>query len=216
MTRFGRRKTLVADEKGGTRRNVPRRGFLLGAGAGATGVVAGLVGCVKTDRQEIVKLPASGRICWDPDKCAACSRCLMACAAYHTGAVAPQLSAIRWMENEFLSGFRFRKPLFCNQCDFPHCYYACRVRGAMEVDSATGARYIDSEKCTGCWECFDECPQDIPRVTKDEERKVAFKCDLCMGREGGPVCVEVCDRGAITYNKRGGLAHVRRIRREDA
>ena len=206
----------MAEPKVGTTRKVARRAFLLGAGTGATGVVAGLIGWATTTKAETVRLPTSGRIRWDPDKCSSCSRCLMACATYHSGAVAPQLSAIKWMENDFLTGFRFRKPLFCNQCDFPHCYYACRVEGAMGVDSATGARYIDSEKCTGCWECIDQCPQDIRRVGKDEAAKVAVKCDLCRGREGGPTCVEVCDRGAITFEKRGGLSHVRGIYREDA
>jgi Fe-S-cluster-containing hydrogenase component 2 len=206
----------VIEKRADTARKVARRGFLLGAGTGATGAVAAsLTGCTQIARGEVTRLPLSGRIQWDADKCAACSRCLMACAVYHSGAVAPQLSAIVWMENEFLSGFRFRKPMFCNQCDFPHCYYACRVEGAMGVDNVTGARYIDQEKCTGCWECVDQCPQDIRRVSKNEAAKVATKCDLCRGREGGPVCVEVCDRGALTYVKKGELDHVRRIRRED-
>jgi len=38
-------------------------------------------------------------------------------------------------------------------------------------------------------------PAGYPQSHKDEERRVAFKCDLCMSREGGPVCVEVCDQG---------------------
>jgi Fe-S-cluster-containing hydrogenase component 2 len=207
----------VSEERARKERKLARRGFLLGAGTGATAVVAAsLSGCaVQSASAEVARVPLSGHIKWDPDMCAACSRCLMACAATHNGAVAPQLSHIKWMENDFLTGFRFRKPVFCNQCDFPSCYYSCRVEGAMAIDSKTGARYIDASKCTGCWECFDQCPQDMPRVVKDEGAKLARKCDLCKGRENGPACVEVCDRTALKYVKREELDHVRRIRRED-
>jgi len=144
-----------------------------------------------------VSVPKSGYIAWNPDECASCSRCLMACAAYHEGAVAPQLSAIKWQADSFLNGFRPRRPLFCQQCSYPECYFACPF-DAIEIDSTTGARFIVKEKCTGCGICVEACPFEVPRINIDLENKVAIKCDLCKGREGGPVCVEVCDRQALT------------------
>lgn len=142
----------------------------------------------------------SGYIRWSAKKCSACSRCLMACAAYHEGAVAPQLSSIKWVEANFLYGFRDRKPLFCQQCNNPKCYFACPIKGkALCIDSATGARYVNKNECNGCGICVEACPFDIQRINLDTKRKAAIKCDLCKDRAGGPVCVEVCDREALTF-----------------
>jgi len=68
---------------------------------------------------KLVSVPKSGYIEWNPDECASCSRCLMACAAYKQKAVAMQLSSIRWEDNDEFHGFRFRRPLFCQQCPPP-------------------------------------------------------------------------------------------------
>jgi Fe-S-cluster-containing hydrogenase component 2 len=206
----------MANDRKNTVRKMARRGFLLGAGTGATAIVAaGLSrGVVQAASAEVQRVPLSGYIHWDPDMCAACSRCLMACAASHNGAVAPQLSHIKWMNNDFLSGFRFRKPLFCNQCDFPSCYYACPAE-AIGIDSKTGARYIETSKCVGCWTCFNQCPQETSRIVKDETAGVSRKCDLCRNRENGPACVEVCDRTALKFVKREDPDHGLRIRRQD-
>ena len=180
-----------------------RRQFVVGAGAAVAGGVVGTVMAshlFPAEAEAAGALPKSGHIEWDPDKCAACSRCLMACAVYHEGAVAPQLSRIKWVENDFLYGFRFRKPLFCKQCDYPECYYACPEKDkALCIDSVTGARYINKDHCIGCGSCVEACPMDVSRINFDEESSKAIKCDLCKGRKGGPVCVEVCDKGALTF-----------------
>ncbi len=206
--------------KEGKPKKVSRRDFLVGAGAGATGLVVGAVAGREAFPKEAapapapatpaptpaapaapIDLPTSGKIVWNADKCGACSRCLMACAAYHQKAVAPQLSSIKWEENDYLYGFRFRKPLFCHQCNHPECYYACPLKdkGAITIDPKTGARYIDPKVCTGCGECVDACPFDPPRISVDGASDVAIKCDLCKDREGGPVCVAVCNREALTF-----------------
>jgi Fe-S-cluster-containing hydrogenase component 2 len=192
---------MVEEERQDRKRKISRREFVSGAGAGAAGLmIGGLIGCGgEVPQPAELEIPKSGQLVWDSEKCGACSRCLMACAAYNQGAVAPQLSAIRWMENDYLYGFRFRKPLVCNQCDYPECFFACKVEGAMGFDSETGARYIDAEKCTGCKDCIDACPFDPPRISFDAVNEVAIKCDLCRGRANGPVCVEVCDREALTF-----------------
>ena len=53
------------------------------------------------------KLPESGYISLNEKECSGCSRCLMACAAYHWGAVAMQLSAIKWDEGKFIICFQW-------------------------------------------------------------------------------------------------------------
>jgi len=148
------------------------------------------------------KLPESSYIRWNQKECSACSRCLMACATYHCGAVALPLSAIKWVEGESL--YCFRHPLFCKQCNHPECYYACPLKDvALCIDSVTGARYINKDECTGCGECIEACPFEVKRINLDEEKSIAIKCDLCKGRASGPVCVEVCDRQALTLVTRG-------------
>jgi Fe-S-cluster-containing hydrogenase component 2 len=158
----------------------------------------------KTATVEISKeIPKSGYIEWDPDKCLYCGRCLMVCAAYHEGAMAPQLSAIKWHETDYLAGLPHRKPLFCQQCSQPECYSICTL-DAIEIDNTTGARYVNKEKCNGCGLCVQACPYEEKRISIDQENMVAIKCDLCKDRPGGPVCVELCNAKALTFISKEG------------
>ncbi len=146
-------------------------------------------------------IPKAGVIKWQPDECLGCSRCFTACAVYHHSAVAPPLSGIIWHDEQQLCGFQLRRPLFCKHCAGPECYLACPLKDkAMCIDSATGARYINIKECIGCGLCIEACPFDEPRINLADidGRQVAIKCDLCKERAGGPVCVEVCSRQALT------------------
>ena len=151
-------------------------------------------------------IPKSGYIKWEPDECLGCSRCLTACAVYHHGAVSPSLSGIVWHDEMQLQKFQLRRPLFCQQCDVPECYFACPLMDeAICIDSANGTRHISIKECTGCGSCVEACPFDEPRINlADIDRKmVAVKCDLCRNREDGPVCVQVCSRHALTLVPKG-------------
>lgn len=148
-------------------------------------------------------IPVSGYISWDATKCVSCGRCQQSCAIYHEGGTAPLLSSIKWFENKWFDGWDGEVPaypFFCQQCDAPDCYTQCPFKDkAIVIDPATGARYIDKTACTGCGMCVQVCPLDPPRVSIDPAQKKAIKCDLCKGRAGGPVCVYVCDRQALTF-----------------
>jgi carbon-monoxide dehydrogenase iron sulfur subunit len=91
----------------------------------------------------------------------------------------------------------------CKQCLAPSCLYACPIPGAFYVDDATGARIIDEEKCAGCGRCAKACPlNERGTIIHLHPRKsVSIKCDLCRGREGGPLCVEVCPWEALKIKK---------------
>lgn len=98
-------------------------------------------------------------------------------------------------------------PLFCQQCSEPECYFACPLKDyAFFIDEKTGVRYIDTEKCNGCGICVTACPFEESRINlaKVNGRTVAIKCDLCKDRPEGPVCVEVCDRQALTFVSSAG------------
>ena len=61
---------------------------------------------------------------------------------------------------------------------------------------------IDSEKCTGCRICYDECPYGAPVFEGDNTDALAQKCDMCIDRlESGdlPICVLACSARALDF-----------------
>lgn len=54
---------------------------------------------------------------------------------------------------------------------------------------------VNAEKCNGCGECVENCPQDILEVV---DGKCEVVGDDCMGCES---CVEVCETGAVTVQE---------------
>jgi Fe-S-cluster-containing hydrogenase component 2 len=84
--------------------------------------------------------------------------------------------------------------LSCQQCNYPGCYYACpRKNEALFIDSKTGSRCINPDKCQiGCHRCFEACLLVPPRINYDAERNIHLICDLCKDRTNGPACVEFC------------------------
>jgi len=55
---------------------------------------------------------------------------------------------------------------------------------------------IDVDKCAGCGECVDICPNEVLEM-KDEKAAVAN--DDCVGCES---CVETCPEEAITVEEK--------------
>jgi Fe-S-cluster-containing hydrogenase component 2 len=75
----------------------------------------------------------------------------------------------------------------------------------MCIDEESGARYINPDECLRCGKCAAACPFSpslIWSVEEDPGRRY-YKCDLCRGREEGPICVEMCPRNAVALRKRG-------------
>ena len=61
---------------------------------------------------------------------------------------------------------------------------------------------IDADKCTGCRNCYEECPYGAPVFESDNIGDVAQKCDLCIDRlEAGdlPICVGACSARALDF-----------------
>lgn len=120
--------------------------------------------------------------------CQDCRNCEMNCAVVHDHACGLTLNRIWQTRDVFHGEYGI---LACKQCIAPSCMAACPV-DAFYIDKKTGARCIDTEKCTGCMECIKACPLDPPRINFDPVRNVALKCDLCKDRPDGPVCVQFC------------------------
>lgn len=132
--------------------------------------------------------------------CTGCGTCELVCALVHEGATSPALRRI-WLERRPFEGISFAST--CEQCDDAECYDACPLKDeALCIDPKTGIKYINVDECIGCGDCVEACPYDPPRINFDPERNVAIKCDLCMGREGGPACVEFCPAHCLILKER--------------
>lgn len=197
---------------------VSRRTFLKGVGTGtiAGAVMSATVGC-GTQTPEATTTPAlptptslpatpvaavtselarsvpvaSKVVIADSSICRGCATCVAACSLFHGGVSGRNLSRVD-ISRDFLAG-QFVQNV-CRQCEGPECMLACPVEGAMYVDTTTGARMIDEDKCIGCGRCVDAC--QFHAVKLDVQREVALKCDLCGG---DPQCVAVCPTGALSY-----------------
>lgn len=145
--------------------------------------------------------PKSVMLVHDPNACAGCGVCEVMCSLYREGMLGPALARIHIVRRPFTVEHGHD---VCRQCPSPSCYFACPSKDkAICIDGTTGTAYIDEGGCTGCGMCVDACPFDPPRIKINAEKNVAFKCDLCRGRDGGPICVEFCPFGALKLASRG-------------
>lgn len=155
----------------------------------------------------------------DPNKCIGCRACEIACVVAHSDnnifisdsskiEFNPRLSVVKTAE--------VNTPIQCRHCEDAPCANVCPNGSITNKD---GVVYIDKEACIGCKTCIVACPlgaiELVPEYSDGEkiiqqglkcsdygksyfkERIVANKCDLCIGREKGPACVEVCPTDAF-------------------
>jgi Fe-S-cluster-containing hydrogenase component 2 len=130
------------------------------------------------------------RIGVDATLCRDCQICTLACSLYHEGVCSLQLARLAVIKD--MERYRFRI-VICEQCESPACVAACPV-DALEIDER-GVVVLVEDVCIQCGACVDSCPYDA--IFQDEATGRYFKCDLCAGRAGGPLCVERCPTGAL-------------------
>jgi Fe-S-cluster-containing hydrogenase component 2 len=129
------------------------------------------------------------------ETCTRCDECVRACADMHDG-----------IPRFIREGVKFRNfsvPTACYHCTDPVCMIGCPT-GAISRPLGTREVTINKDTCIGCRNCVRRCPwgniQQVPwdPVPTDREVKgdLASKCDLCVGREAGPACVQMCPHGA--------------------
>ncbi len=96
----------------------------------------------------------------------------------------------------------FCLPIQCKQCEDAPCLNSCSAKVISRID---GTVTVNEELCIGCKNCMLACPfgaielmpiaknaKPVLQVNCEEERKAAYKCDLCAGSEDGPACVKAC------------------------
>jgi Fe-S-cluster-containing hydrogenase component 2 len=180
---------------------ITRREFIAGAGSvlvlgTVPNLVLGAPATAKTESPRILEgVPVSALIVHDPNLCAGCGVCGLMCAFYHEKEYGPSLSRNELVRDPFTAEYTFH---VCQQCTSPDCYFACPKKDeALCVDKKTGVKYVNTAKCIGCGACNEACKFKPPRANVHPQKSVSFKCDLCRGREAGPICVEYCTMRAL-------------------
>jgi carbon-monoxide dehydrogenase iron sulfur subunit len=126
----------------------------------------------------------------DVKLCRDCQACALACSLHHEGECS--LSLARLVVAKDMPRYEFNI-VICKHCDEPDCTLAC-PSDAMVLDDR-GVVIILDDECDRCGACAASCPHDAIFYSEAQDRY--FKCDLCAGREEGPLCVELCPVGAL-------------------
>ncbi|MFH1768604.1 MAG: 4Fe-4S dicluster domain-containing protein [Candidatus Omnitrophota bacterium] len=147
------------------------------------------------------------RIYCDISKCLGCKSCQIACALVNSqskeiySAVKEKpLPKKRVFIQVSCDGIY---PLQCRHCDEPLCVLSC-MSAAITKDSVNNVVVIDEEKCVACGMCIMSCP--FGALIIDSDKKVAVKCDLCIGKNADerndPVCVQSCPTKSLFFGSR--------------
>jgi Fe-S-cluster-containing hydrogenase component 2 len=140
-------------------------------------------------------MAGSLRIRANKKACRDCQACVLGCSLYHDRESSVQTARLKITKDMALYEFDIS---ICRHCADPKCMAACPA-GAMYVDERGVVMIID-EKCTRCGKCQKGCP--FGALYYDGSRDRYIKCDLCSGREDGPLCVQLCPTGALSLAKR--------------
>ena len=175
----------MAKSKVGGDKNKPilRRDFLVGSG---TAIAAGALTVCAAESMASSKAsyePSAGYIVYDSRLCLGCQSCMFACSMTHEGEGNPSVSRIQIIRDA-PSFTKYPYDIVmsvCRQCVTPLCVQNCPT-GACHVDAANGnVRRISEEKCIGCRQCINSCPQRPHRTIWNPVKNKSTKCDLCAG-----------------------------------
>lgn len=149
----------------------------------------------------------------DPNLCIGCSMCERRCIMAHQGLDMKEVQLDNPMHRQRCKSFRtpeMKISVHCRHCEASPCLHSCPV-GAIEKSDYNGGTmiYIDEGKCIGCRECIFACPFGAVYMGPLEDgRMVATKCDLCVGIEGSPQCVQGCPKKALILMTEEGIGRM--------
>ncbi len=140
---------------------------------------------------------------FDPNKCCACSACMIGCMDQNDIDIQAGDSCYRKTFDTELtekdgSSYCAYLSTACMHCADAPCIDACPA-GCLKKDPETGFTVYDNTNCIGCKSCAMACPFGAPRYRVSDGKMV--KCDGCNERvKAGlmPACVRACSFGALT------------------
>lgn len=138
---------------------------------------------------------------FDPDRCCACSACMIGCIDQNDVDVEGGDQCFRKTydtEIDLADGSTYCAYLSaaCMHCVDAPCIVACPV-GCLRKDPETGFTVYDNTNCIGCHSCAMACPFGAPSYGRDGKM---IKCDGCATRVKcglEPACVRNCPTGAL-------------------
>jgi len=159
----------------------------------------------------------------DTSRCIACRACQVACKQWNKlpaepkgtwknrgsyenpASLSPQTwTRVRFTEVDTAEGsteWLFRKTQ-CMQCGDATCLMVCPEKKAL-YRNEDGIVVLNSDHCTGCGYCTQNCPFEIPQFNAQDKR--TFKCSMCYDRVGNgliPACAKACPTQAIKFGGR--------------
>jgi benzoyl-CoA reductase subunit BamC len=124
------------------------------------------------------------------DKCTGCRSCEMACSAFHAmpkySGINPARARIRVIKDELND-----------------VYVPIRAGDYTPAECTGRHTYmINGKEYEECAFCRASCPSRD--VFKEPDSGLPLKCDMCEDEPplSEPMCVQVCDFGALTYEER--------------
>ena len=138
------------------------------------------------------------RIYVDEKWCLGCHLCEYYCAFSNSG----ENDMVKALKNKMIhpriqveenNGISFA--VNCRHCEDHICVKGC-LTGALSIEN--GVIRIDKKKCIGCYTCIALCPYGAVMPSPDG---IVQKCELCLQRDGNPMCVQNCPNQAIVYEE---------------
>ncbi|WP_010256481.1 4Fe-4S dicluster domain-containing protein [Treponema primitia] len=149
----------------------------------------------------------------NPIRCIGCRTCLISCVVAHEGKRIFEIDPDGYNFNPRLfmvKTARVSAPVHCRHCENPACKASCTSGAIFVKDNVV---LVDTKKCIGCKNCVIACPFGAVEIVETAEvqndgspRKIANKCDLCVGVADSPSCVKVCPTEALALVTDGDLS----------
>jgi len=199
------------------RRNVSRRDFMKGVGAGGAFLTAEWL--INRHASPVYASGLSEQywgVLIDLTRCTGCGSCCAACKLSNTlpaTAATPETldyNSYTCLQRHEVSLAGSPETIYvkrqCMHCIHPACVSACTVAALKK--SPDGPVVYDAEKCIGCRYCQYACPFEVPTYDWGDPFGLIHKCQLCFARLDagqGPACVEACPNGALRLGRRDAL-----------
>ena len=146
-----------------------------------------------------------GTIFVNPDRCVACSRCVLECTIKHSKSgdflAAMSETPVPRPRVSLRPLGEYSVPVQCRHCENAQCIAVCPT-GAMHRLGKEGPVLIDESLCVGCRSCQIVCHFGVPKVA--DQGKTIYKCDQCIDRLDNdqlPACVSACHTGALIFKR---------------